>query len=195
MSKACYHAIACRKGCVYGVSERPAQRRVLVDDLHATWGMSTSVCRPPRVTCFPIFGPFEVRKFSVRFSTTNRGRGDETIEVQRPANCIHIALGGGRDTSRRGVPQGGDLTSDLLPLATDVGHNYRGPGVVDVLERVTGEYGKPKTIRVDQGPEFVSKTLDLWAYLNGVTLDFSRAGKPQTMPSLSRSMDRSGPNV
>ena len=28
------------------------------------------------------------------------------------------------------------------------------------------------------GPEFVSKTLDRWAYENAVTLDFSRPGKP-----------------
>ena len=65
-----------------------------------------------------------------------------------------------------------------LSLATDVRHSYREGAVVDTLERVTGEYGKPKTIRVDQGPEFVGKALDLWAYLNGVTLDFSRPGKP-----------------
>jgi len=38
--------------------------------------------------------------------------------------------------------------------------------------------GFPKTIRVDQGSEFVSRDLDLWAYANGVTLDFSRPGKP-----------------
>ena len=37
---------------------------------------------------------------------------------------------------------------------------------------------RAKTIRVDNGPEFVSKTLDRWAYQNGVTLDFSRPGKP-----------------
>ena len=36
----------------------------------------------------------------------------------------------------------------------------------------------PKTIRVDQGSEFVSRDLDLWAYAKGVTLDFSRPGKP-----------------
>ncbi len=33
-------------------------------------------------------------------------------------------------------------------------------------------------IRVDQGTEFVSRDLDLWAYAKGVTLDFSRSGKP-----------------
>jgi putative transposase len=35
-----------------------------------------------------------------------------------------------------------------------------------------------KVIRVDQGSEFVSRDLDLWAYQRGVTLDFSRPGKP-----------------
>ena len=28
------------------------------------------------------------------------------------------------------------------------------------------------------GPEFISKELDLWAFMRGVTLDFSRPGKP-----------------
>ena len=32
-------------------------------------------------------------------------------------------------------------------------------------------------IRVDQGSEFVSRDLDLWAYQRGITLDFSRPGK------------------
>ena len=46
------------------------------------------------------------------------------------------------------------------------------------MSRITAERGAPKTIRVDNGPEFISKALDLWAYANGVTLDFSRPGKP-----------------
>jgi Integrase core domain len=36
----------------------------------------------------------------------------------------------------------------------------------------------PRVIRVDQGTEFVSRDLDLWAYQRGVTIDFSRPGKP-----------------
>ena len=31
---------------------------------------------------------------------------------------------------------------------------------------------------MDNGPEFISRVLDLWACMNGVTLDFSRPGKP-----------------
>ena len=50
--------------------------------------------------------------------------------------------------------------------------------VVETLERVARELGYPKTIRLDNGPEFISKELDLWAFMHGVTLDFSRPGKP-----------------
>ncbi len=56
--------------------------------------------------------------------------------------------------------------------------NFRGADVVDVLERVCRAIGFPAAIRVDQGSEFVSRDLDLWAYQRGVTLDFSRPGKP-----------------
>ncbi|PJI51834.1 IS3 family transposase, partial [Methylobacterium radiotolerans] len=33
--------------------------------------------------------------------------------------------------------------------------------------------------QVDNGSEFASKALDLWAYEQRVTLDFSRPGRPQ----------------
>jgi len=63
-------------------------------------------------------------------------------------------------------------------LAIHVGQRIRGEEVVEVLERISGEHGFPKTIRVDNGPECISKDLDLWAYWNKVKLDFSRPGKP-----------------
>lgn len=62
--------------------------------------------------------------------------------------------------------------------AIGVGLRYTGYDVVCTLEQATRVYGVPRTIRVDNGPEFVSKELDLWAYTHGVTLDFSRPGKP-----------------
>ena len=63
-------------------------------------------------------------------------------------------------------------------LALHVGQRVRGQEVVRVLERVADEHGLPQAIRVDNGPEFISKDLDLWAYWNKVKLDFSRPGKP-----------------
>ncbi|MEY9181325.1 transposase InsO family protein [Bradyrhizobium sp. USDA 326] len=70
-----------------------------------------------------------------------------------------------------------DIFSRFSP-ALEPRLTFRGTDVVEVLERVCKEVGLPATIRVDQGSEFVSRDLDLWAYQRGVTLDFSRPGKP-----------------
>lgn len=63
-------------------------------------------------------------------------------------------------------------------LAIEVGPRTTGDDAVKVLERVAAERGKPKSIQVDNGPEFISISLDLWAYFNEVKLDYSRPGKP-----------------
>ena len=70
-----------------------------------------------------------------------------------------------------------DIFSKFSPVI-DPRFSYRAEDVVMTLEKVCGEVGYPKTIRVDQGSEFVSRDLDLWAYAHNVTLDFSRPGKP-----------------
>ena len=41
------------------------------------------------------------------------------------------------------------------------------------LEPGTAIYGVPKSIRLDNGPEFISRDVDLWAWSNDVTLDFA----------------------
>jgi len=56
--------------------------------------------------------------------------------------------------------------------------SIRGERVVAVLDRLKATVGVPQRLAVDNGPEFISKTLDTWAYRNGVTLEFSRPGKP-----------------
>lgn len=64
-------------------------------------------------------------------------------------------------------------------LAIEVDQGLKGDHVVAAMERLTFLRGTaPGKIRVDNGPEFVSKVLDHWAYMNGVILDFSRPGKP-----------------
>ena len=56
--------------------------------------------------------------------------------------------------------------------------HFRGADVVKCWKEFGREVGLPAAIRVDQGSEFVSRDLDLWAYQRGVTVDFSRPGKP-----------------
>jgi len=63
-------------------------------------------------------------------------------------------------------------------LAIDVGQSLKGEDVVDSLNRICGERGLPRTIKTDNGSEFISKVMDKWAYERGVELDFSRPGKP-----------------
>ncbi|PSK81540.1 integrase-like protein [Limimaricola soesokkakensis] len=67
---------------------------------------------------------------------------------------------------------------DAVLVAIDVRRRYTGADVVATLERVTREHGIPRSIRVDQGLEFIFKDPDLWAWMNGAILDFSRLGKP-----------------
>ena len=59
-----------------------------------------------------------------------------------------------------------------------VGGSLGGRRVVDALASLAQQGRKPRTIAMDNGPEFTSRALDQWAYLNGVELDFSRPGKP-----------------
>ena len=63
-------------------------------------------------------------------------------------------------------------------LAIEVDQHIKGEDVVRVVERIKAMRGTPNFIKVDNGPEFISKELDKWAYENKVTLDFSRPGKP-----------------
>ena len=63
-------------------------------------------------------------------------------------------------------------------VAIRVAASIRGQDVVEVLQRLKEQRRLPRTIRVDNGPEFTSKRLDQLTYLNGVELDFSRHGKP-----------------
>ena len=58
------------------------------------------------------------------------------------------------------------------------GQRLCGRDVVDALTRTGFDRSRPKTIRVDNGPESTSKIPDQWAYAHQVTLDFSRPGKP-----------------
>ena len=63
-------------------------------------------------------------------------------------------------------------------LAIEVAEHIGSDKVVEVLTQLGKSRDLPQRIQVDNGPEFISKRLDQWAYFNGVELDFSRPGKP-----------------
>jgi putative transposase len=69
-----------------------------------------------------------------------------------------------------------DFTRESLTI--EVGQGITGEQAVAVMNRIVAFRGAPKSIRVENGPESVSCALDQRAYLQQVTLDFSRPGKP-----------------
>ena len=68
------------------------------------------------------------------------------------------------------------FTRECLVLHAD--NTLSGEKVAMALDKVVALGGAPESITVDNGTEFTSKALDLWAYKNSVHLDFIRPGKP-----------------
>lgn len=63
-------------------------------------------------------------------------------------------------------------------LAIEVGQRLAGTNVVAVLNRLRQSGRVPTTLFCDNGSEFTSQILDLWAYHNKVKFEFNRPGKP-----------------
>ena len=81
-------------------------------------------------------------------------------------------------------------------LAIHVNQGIKGEQVVSIIDRLLFERGgAPEKIRVDNSPEFISRALDHWAYINRVTLDIRRPGKPRKMPLLRASTAGFATNV
>jgi putative transposase len=68
------------------------------------------------------------------------------------------------------------FTRECLCLHTDTALN--GEKVAAALDVIVAERGAPRSITVDNGTEFASRAMDLWAYTNSVHLDFIRPGRP-----------------
>lgn len=62
--------------------------------------------------------------------------------------------------------------------AIEVNRSLQAGHVVRVLDRLAFLHGIPKKIVVDNGPEFISRRLERWAYENKVELFFIQPGKP-----------------
>jgi putative transposase len=68
------------------------------------------------------------------------------------------------------------FTRECLVLLVD--SSLTGTRVAQTLSEIVAERGAPISITVDNGTEFQSKAMDLWAYQHGVQLDFIRPGRP-----------------
>jgi len=63
-------------------------------------------------------------------------------------------------------------------LALEARRSFSGASVAEVLDGLVSLYGKPEAVQCDQGTEFTSVAMDLWAFANQISLLFSRPGTP-----------------
>jgi putative transposase len=73
----------------------------------------------------------------------------------------------------------GQSEGEILPTVLRPPSSLPGVRVSPVLERLAAERGAyAEALVVDNGPEFVGRALDAWAYQMGISLLFIRSGEP-----------------
>ena len=101
------------------------------------------------------------------------------VAVSRPnerwsMDFVHDVLDGGRTFRTFNVVDA--YTRECHAIEVDFSLPAR--RVVAVLDKLVWKHGLPESLRVDNGPEFISTTLEEWATTHGVKLDFIQPGKP-----------------
>jgi putative transposase len=71
-------------------------------------------------------------------------------------------------------------------LAIEVDFSLPAERVVRTLNQIIGWRGRPLAIRVDNGPEYISGTLQNWAERAGIALMYIQPGKPQQNAYIER---------
>ena len=63
-------------------------------------------------------------------------------------------------------------------LAIEVAISFPAVHVIRVLDEIISWRGKPARIRMDNGPEFISKAFEIWCNSKGIELLYIQPGKP-----------------
>lgn len=101
------------------------------------------------------------------------------MQVTRPnerwsMDFVHDYLADGRRIRTFNVVDA--FTRECLGIEVDT--SLPSARVVRTLDKLVWENGLPESLRVDNGPEFISVALDAWATQHGAKLDFIQPGKP-----------------
>ena len=126
-------------------------------------------------------------------STVRRGKADAAAQAGTKAQPVAATVAGGRG-GQPGVVAGlhdrcAQLRAEVSNLnvvddypreclAIEVDTSLGGARVVRVLEGLQQRRGLPRRIRSDNGPEFVSRAVDQWAYEQGLEWHTIQPGRP-----------------
>lgn len=125
---------------------------------------------------------YKLLKLNIRRKRKRRLPQREKVPLQQPHSInqkwsmdfMSDALTDGRKFRTLNIID--DFNREVLALEADTSLPAR--RVVRVLERVIAERGKPQGIRVDNGPEFISSTLERFCKEQDIALQFIKPGKP-----------------
>jgi putative transposase len=106
----------------------------------------------------------------------------EKINESWSMDFMHDQLADGRSVRLLNVNDDFNRES----LAIEVDFSIPSQRVTRTLDRIIEWRGKPDSIRCDNGPEYISKTLRNWAAENQIDLNFIQPGKPQQNAYIER---------
>lgn len=116
------------------------------------------------------------RKGKKRLKSEGRGMPQPATSADEEwaLDFVHDSLSDGRNFRTLNMIDA--FTRECLAMEADT--SLGSERVVRVLDQQIEVRGLPQRLRIDNGPEFRAKPLDVWAKKNGVTLFFIEPGKP-----------------
>ncbi|MGE1001458.1 IS3 family transposase [Ralstonia pseudosolanacearum] len=187
-------AFGISQSCYRYISQRSAENEVIANwllrltDNHRSWGFGLCFLYLRNVKGFGwnhkrVYRIYRELELNLRIKPRKRlvRQVPEPLAVPAAINQVwsmdfmHDQLADGRSIRLLNVID--DFNREALGIEIDV--SLPSERVIRALRQIIGWRGRPKAIRCDNGPEYLSAAITEWARQYGIRLDYIQPGKPQ----------------